>query len=619
MHTPPTPLSLHPSRRHATLPLAAFAALLCGGLGALTTTAGCADRIEGLIDCETDEDCPDGYCDQTSHYCFSGQRDCERDTDCDPPARICLNGQCKSGCTVTGCALGETCNPDLGRCRLLQSCSIDSNCNPPALVCLEGYCEPGCDTTGCLEGYCDPYSGHCQGGGGCSHDGDCLPPSTVCEGSTCVQGCLATDCEVGEACNQQTGRCEPVGGCAADSQCDPPSTVCEAGTCVPGCLSAGCAGTDVCNDTTGRCEASAACAADGDCSPPSTICEGYQCVPGCLSSGCVGTDTCNQSTGRCEPAAGCSGDGDCSPPSTICEGNQCVPGCLSSGCAGTDTCNQSTGRCEAATLLPDGADCTANGDCQSGLCRYLEVYHGSTLGWQSFNICTTECCSEVDCQAHAACLYHDGAKMCIPDRIYPAGYSFTLSAGQACGTGTAYCRSGFCNPDTNVCGRTCCESADCGSDLCSWYMVGDLMWEVCRAYGGIGPGTTGASCSSEYDCQSFVCLVPQYQCADMCCSNADCPTGTLCAQILGGTQADPMATTVCVPGTPGATTDGGTCTAGDAPSPACASGLCAGGTCRSPCCHDSDCPVAGQTCTTVPSGLDLDGDGQGDWVRACVP
>lgn len=542
-------------------------------VAALLAGPGCAERIHGLIDCEIDEDCPSGYCDQTSHFCFSGQRECDLDTHCNPPLEICLQGQCRPGCVSAPCELGETCNPGSGRCRFLQSCTIDSNCAPPATVCLESFCEVGCGVTGCRQGYCDPYSGHCQGATECLHDGQCSPPSTVCEGGSCVAGCLSSGCEGGESCNPLTGRCQPTTGCTLDAQC----------------------------------------------SPPSTVCEGGSCMAGCLSSGCGSGQSCNPQTGRCEVATSCAGDGDCSPPATICVGSQCTPGCATTGCTSPATCNTATGRCESGGLLPDGADCTGNGSCLSGLCRHIEVNHGPPLGWVPFDVCTSECCTEGDCPAGAACLYHDGAKICIPDRIYPSGYSFTLSAGLGCSpSGPQFCRSGFCNPQTLTCARTCCESSECGGDLCSWYNDGSNLWELCRAQGSIGFGATGSPCSSEYDCQSFVCLGPAGSCASLCCSNIDCPGGYRCAQVLGQAGTNFSVTSACVAAAPGPKADGQSCVPGDAPSLECASGLCAGGTCRSPCCHDADC-TGGQRCTTVLSGIDADNDGQSDWVRACLP
>lgn len=473
-------------RASASLALAlSLSSALALALGAGLGATGCAEQIPGLIDCEVDADCPHGYCDQVSHYCASGQRECDVDTQCGAPERICDGGRCVLGCAASGCDLGEVCNPATGRCRFPVSCTIDSSCQPPQSICLAGTCEAGCGLTGCAVGYCDPYSGRCQGGTGCAGDAECAPPATICEGGQCVAGCTSIGCGTGLACNQATGRCDPVAG-----------------------------------------------------------------------------------------------------------------------------------------LKGDGEDCTGNTECLSGLCRHIEVYHGSTLGWQPFDVCTTECCTELDCVSGSACLYHDGAKICIPDRIYPSGYVFDLAAGQTCGSGTHVCRSGFCNPQTLRCASTCCESSDCTQNgLCSWYpdATNQVLWELCRDQGSIGFGTQGSPCQSEYDCQSFVCLTPQMQCADLCCTNTDCPGGHRCAQIVGAAGGDGMATTVCVQTSIGPTADGGACNPGDAPSTQCASGLCVGaGVCRSPCCHDSDCGT-GLRCTTVPSGVDLDSDGQSDWVRACVP
>ncbi|MFH2010360.1 MAG: hypothetical protein ABI333_27425 [bacterium] len=529
----------------------------------LFSASGCAQDITNLVLCETDDDCPDGYCHDRDNFCVSGQRECLVDTDCSPPLTICDAGQCVEGCGLGGCALGEACNTVTGRCRFVQSCTIDSQCNPPGLVCVADLCEPGCGITGCSQGFCDPYSGHCQGGTSCSGDTECAPPTTVCVGDVCM----------------------------------------------PGCLSAGCSGTDQCNQLTGRCQPAGGCGGDYDCNPPSTICEGTACVPGCQPGGC-GAQQCNTSTGRCEPIGGCTGDQDCNPPSTICEGTACVPGCQPGSCSGGLQCNTSTGRCETATLLLDGADCTSNGQCLSGYCMDIIV---ANIPYQ---VCSRPCCTEYDCAVGAACLYHRGIKQCVPDRIYPAGYNFTQGAGQACASGGPYCRSGFCNYYYGTCARTCCESTDCGVDECVWYFdePTQYMFELCANAAGLPNAHTGTYCTAQDQCTSMVCVANL--CADLCCTNSDCPGGYLCAQVLGQ-SSNPVATTVCQPGTPGAGAEGATCTAGDAPSPYCQSGLCAMGICRTPCCQDSDCPGA-SSCLPVPSGFDLNNDGISDWVRGCL-
>jgi hypothetical protein len=451
--------------------------VLLVSLGALTVM-GCAQNINQIVTCTTDDDCPRGYCDEVALICLAGQRECDVDRECGAPAGICERGKCVAGCPVGACGLGETCNVATGRCRFLQSCTIDSQCNPPDRICLEDYCEPGCSVTGCATGSCDPYSGHCQGGGGCTLDSQCSPPATICEDPVCVAGCATTGCGANLACNQATGRCDPVG-----------------------------------------------------------------------------------------------------------------------------------------PLLADGQDCLSDAACQSGLCTEVDILNPPS----QFRVCSRACCTENDCAAHHACLYHRGVKQCIPDRIFPAPYfnNFTASAGAICGNAGPFCRSGYCIPadaynPTSTCGTTCCAAADCGGGECVWYPDGSgFMFELCA---GTSPtGHTGTACDSEYDCASLICVGV---CADMCCSNSDCPNGTVCAQVLSG-QTEPMVTTACLSGG-GAIADGNACTPGDAPSVQCDSGLCAAGTCRRPCCHDLDCPT-GQTCEVVPSGIDIDNDGSGDFVRACIP
>jgi hypothetical protein len=265
-------------------------------------------------------------------------------------------------------------------------------------------------------------------------------------------------------------------------------------------------------------------------------------------------------------------------------------------------------------VLADGEDCTGNAQCGSGFCMHVEVYHNPS--WVGFDVCSRACCTENDCGLGFACLYHHGVKMCIPDDIYPPGFTFTQAAGQVCGASGPYCRSGFCNPAYNTCSRTCCESSQCAGDGCVWYddTASGVMFELCANASGLPPAPTGSYCAAPLDCRSFICIANQ--CADMCCTNSDCPGGYRCAQVLGQ-STNPVATTACVPGAVGAGADGAACTVGDAPSPHCQSGLCAGGTCRSPCCSDADC-VGGLQCRPIPSGFDLNNDGVSEFVRACA-
>jgi len=467
----------------------------------------------------------------------------------------------------------------------------------------------------CPGGYCHDTDGFCVSGQReCLVDTDCTPPTTICGNGQCVEGCGLGGCDVGEQCNATTGRCRFLESCTIDSQCDPPDRVCIAEFCEPGCGITGCS-DGFCDPYSGHCQGSTSCSGDGECAPPASICEGETCVPGCTITGCTGADECNQITGRCVPVGGCGGDQDCNPPSTICEGTACVLGCTPTSCGAGQQCTTTTGRCESTTQLADGEDCTGGSQCLSGFCMHVEVYHNPT--WVEFDVCSRECCAENDCGLGFACMYHHGVKMCIPDDIYPPGFTFTQAAGQVCGANGPYCRSGFCNPAFNTCSRTCCNSGHCAGDACVWYddTASGVMFELCGDITGLPSTHTGAFCSGPMDCQSFICITNQ--CADMCCTNGDCPGGYRCAQVLGQSTT-PVATSACVPGNPGTGADGAACAVGASPSPQCQSGLCAGGTCRSPCCSDAECG-GGTTCRPVLSGFDIGSNGTPDFVRACVP
>ncbi len=560
-------------------------------VGLMALLAGCSDieLADGIYGCSANVPgaCPEGwYCRPVPGY---GEYRCFSTT----------GGDCGDG-VVEGV---EVCDgTQLG----------DATCEAVGYGAGEISCDDVCelDLSGCTDPFCELT---------------CIGEGDICVGRDAAHSSCAVECAADATCDDDGFTC-CMGGCV-DLQSDPNNCGACGVPCQGDCVNGACG--DACG---GQCVAPQECCA-GSCVDTSTslancgtcgsacdlekanACVGSICKCGSTSV-CTGTDMCVQYSGLCVPEGGCTDDEDCNPPSTICEGYDCVAGCTEGSCGTGNQCNLTTGRCEPPSLLPDGGDCTATGSsgCQSGFCMALQIYHNPN--WVTFNVCSRVCCTETDCELGFACLYNEGVKMCIPDSIYPPGFTFTQSAGEVCGPTGPYCRSGFCNSAFNTCAPTCCESSQCGGDACVWYedtAVG-YMFEMCVDASGLPVAPTGTACSATLDCTSMVCNANQ--CADLCCSNLDCPMGYRCAQVLGQSTT-PTATTACVLGNPGTGADGSGCTVGAAPSPQCQSGLCADGICRSPCCSDTDC-VTPAACLPVPSGVDINSDGVSDFVRACI-
>ena len=323
------------------------------------------------------------------------------------------------------------------------------------------------------------------------------------------------------------------------------------------------------------------CRLNSDC-PPGQYCGQFHCTFDCRENrDCAAGQRCVN--GDCEDTATLPDAGVAPPPFD----------CRREGCPADDVCNGQTGRCEAPVGPPDGtlgAECVADADCHSNFCTGLAV-----VG-EAHHFCSILCCSEGECPLGFGCGSGGGPRFCIPSSIFPGGaYTFDAAAGQSCGRGGGACQSMLCNAGEDRCLRTCCTNRDCGGASCVWQPAGDGQAQVCDI-NVLGFGSTGEACEWEYDCQSLVCIFGPNGpvCADMCCSNADCPPGTACQQVINPVGDYIMA---CGPSTRGAALQRAGC-AGDA---GCESGLCIRGQCEDTCCEDAHCP-AGQHCTTTDNG-----------------
>ncbi|MEE2756355.1 MAG: hypothetical protein VYA30_06825 [Myxococcota bacterium] len=467
----------------------------------------------------------------------------------------------RTDATGSPCRLNSDCIPqlfcsDAGRC--IFQCRENRDCLSER--CVSGQCRPAVgQRADAAVVDSDTQSGMCAG------DDDCLNEAEVCMNGACIQHCRISGCGPREICQLDTGvcadsdagDCEP-NGCGNGRYCDS-----DTGTCRPlqnDCLNRPCPASYGCRRTDRRC---------------------VSLPPDCVASSCPDAFECDPQTNRCRPGFDCNFD----------------------GCEGGLACDQDTGQC--IDVPGDGAlgdGCQRAADCMSGLC--LDV----TVENQNHVVCAKPCCSEFDCPLGFGCRDTMGIQVCLPSRIYPPGYRFDAVRGQACGPGARGCQSGLCDLGRDQCLGLCCTSNDCGGQTCAFRQVGQQARTICDAV-PIGFGRTGQGCASEFDCLSGVCVpVPiggaPGQCADLCCTAADCPVTTTCGQVvgLGGTIVS-----ACVPIAPGVVPNGMNCL----DDVDCQSGQCVERVCRGPCCRTPDC-LQGQTCLPRPND-------EGSLVRVCVP
>ncbi len=514
-----------------------------GGLSAaicvLVLSFGC-EKSDGT--CGSDKDCPDGY------ICLDGEcvhlGECLTDAHC-PDGAACIQGICVVRATP-------------------NECSTDAQCRPPSTVCSGGTCVEGCSTTGCAPGErCDTNTGRCVPFSGCFSDADCSPPQTVCsESGDCVEGCVSAGCPAGFDCDEATGRCENLSPeCAFDSDCDPPDMICDAwqGLCVPGCVSAGCPGDLSCDESTGRCfdddiecfvdqdcdpgriceeyECVEGCRTNGDC-PSGKICDGGECLPHCMEAPCQSPMLCEPSSGICEepgpvPMGGACFDQEGEPDHSLCASDYCFPGSgtCTRPCTASMQCDVSGWQC--LNVEPMGARaCGYNAGTGTGApgdpCGNCKTH------WCWDGKCTDDCQHRRDCpQPGYVCrvLYGEATGyLDVPICATPAGGGTT---GQSC-SGGEQCQSEICL--AGRCADPCHTSFDCPSGhVCTLVPAtnGSAVRLCTEADGPTGSEGPGAPCdpSTHLPCRSRLCVELEDDigfCIDTCASHDDCGNGMRC-------------------------------------------------------------------------------------------
>jgi hypothetical protein len=280
-------------RAHTVLSMVAFVCLLAGcGDDSPSTGDACADDCmvdggpdSGPIDCEVDDDCAGGTCDDGQ---CSGP-ECSDDDACE--SGVCTSGgECALATCEDGVSNGDESDDDCGGpecdpCDLEASCTEHSDCASgvcAAMTCVAPSCtdglENGTETAVDCGGNCEP----CDDGEACTADADC--GSGVCD-DTCLPAACGDDTQNGDETDIDCGgtECEPCGesmDCVEDTDCE--SSVCSDETCLAATCDdetangdetdADCGGSGSCD----RCARGDACADDSDCA--TGHCEADECV-----------------------------------------------------------------------------------------------------------------------------------------------------------------------------------------------------------------------------------------------------------------------------------------------------------------------------------------------------
>ena len=480
--------------------------------------------------CETNEDCPQGYwCDRTVWEC--------KQIDCIPncTGKCCGSDGCEGTCQ-DNCPAGYECNVGTCQCES-TSCTTNQDCGVDE-CCVQGAClAKSCGTLECGP---DPVCGF-----------ECGPcgAGTHCDQGSCVIDVACTSdaqCDTDECCLGTPGTCTPMNctglECGPDPVCGKECGPCGAGqTCVGGqCQTQGsgalgdpCTFGDV-NAAAGACNAGLECLgimADGNAGTcpggSATECTNLleewnrDCVTGnCGASFC--SEPCD-AQGNCPQGFAGQDVGD--PPTCM-----CVPTAQGAGGAG-DPCpwngvNASYDDCQAGMAClgnddigscPGGTDaeCTGvapswNANCVSGVC--------------GFSFCSPECGAGDTCDTGFTPADVSGTCYCIPEE------DGTSQLGDPCPFGDMNQSYDFC-----ASGLSCLGNDDAGT---------------C-------PGGSATECGipdiQNPDCVNGICGFSH--CSSRCDAGGNCPSGYIPADVSG--------TCYCVPGETGNAQAGDPCPFGD--------------------------------------------------------
>ncbi len=353
--------------------------------------------------------------------------------------------------------------------------------------------------------------GSCPAGQTCTPEGTCSTGTTRLDGGSRPDAPVPDGCDV-ERCNQIDDDCDGRIDEGHDQDGDG-YTWCGDGIdmasrdCDDSVASTRPGAPEVCDLVDNDCDG----ATDES---PTTICSGGQV---CSSGSCLAAGDCRLATPPC------SGDDICD---TSTSPAHCItPGCTPADCTSPEVCDPVTGDC--ITPLVFGSACTRDAECATDLCAPATLIGLSTV---PSRMCTQSCCSDRDCPSNAVCFASGlGPKLCIPLEYTGLTSVGAGGAGASCSSGTT-CRSGRCFTGDNACLAQCAHAADCDGLACVAYPIGSatsaIVTTFCDTAGG---GGFGDFCLSDNDCGTGLCRT--VICTQPCRSSADCGSGGFCTYL----------------------------------------------------------------------------------------
>jgi len=385
---------------------------LAGEFGAVVDMGA----FEYQAECNTDQDCNDGFvcngvesCD--AGKCTAGVRvDCRDGLECTVDSCNENDGTCVHTPVDTLCDNGLFCD-GVETCDAIRGCLAGS-----AVLCVDGFdcTDDRCDEdlAGCVF---EPIDALCDNGDACDGRERCVVG----------RGCVATgavECDDGVACTIDS--CDPATGAClfelVDSFCDDGlfcngSETCGTGGCLP--AEAPCGKGTFCDETLDQC-VTCLTAEHCDDANPCTIdtCDSGTCTHETVADCCQSAEDCTThgpcviplcEQNRCgeQPSA----DGASCSDGLFCNGEErCVSGvCLpgSPPCTGIEVCSETSRSCQMPPQCATDADCDDANACTDETCD-----HGSCIS--SFN--SAPCDDDDGCTSNDVCSAGTCAGVAIP-------------------------------------------------------------------------------------------------------------------------------------------------------------------------------------------------------------
>jgi hypothetical protein len=176
-----------------------------------------------------------------------------------------------------------------------------------------------------------------------------------------------------------------------------------------------------------------------------------------------------------------------------------------------------------------GAVCGENEDCRSGLCDEGR--------------CIDTCCLASDCAAGTTCRVKN-VEVPAPGHFIwacaaPNPDSLDAGPDSACSL-QADCQNDNCVGFPKRCTPSCCTAAQCAeqgftTSACAYGRTGNDQLKLCTPPGS-GGAALGTDCADDRDCTSRLCDPELRKCAQVCCTDDDCPDESAgCAPSKSGT------------------------------------------------------------------------------------